>query len=711
MIIKVLMLTLLSTLGFQSLNAQIPVLDWAKQIGTIYTDNSSSVLVDSIGNVYTSGSIYGVLDIDPGPDTSLVGTMGTRSLYIQKLDLNGELLWGKSIMSQEGISVSQVVMDQSGHLILVGHFSDSVDFDPGVGASYLGDSENIMDVFILKLDSNGEFIWVNQIGSVDVEERCNGVAVDVMGNVYVIGRFYGTTDFDPGPDTNYVSAIGISDMFINKFDANGNFIWSKQILGPGYGGGHSIAVDSLGDLYIAGLFSLTVDFDPGIDITTLTAFEGPDPFILKLKTDGTLDWVKQIQASETTIINSLTLDHTANIYITGSFSDTVDFNYGLGVDTFISMGTSDVFIQKITTDGDYVWTKHMGSSSYASGKSIVTDYLGNIYTSGIFYQSVDFDPGLDTFHVYVGGLPALFIQKLDSNGHFIWVDISKWGGPNVDVNSIFTDHLGYVYRTGRFTQTIGFQSQDSIVYLTSQGNKDVFVQKIAQCHPAPLEPVTELLLPIHAYCSYTPSFAPRANNGCRSYSGHTTTDFPITDPTITEITWTYDDNYGNVITQSQELNLETMDISTVVNNQTITANNTNGIYQWLNCDQMNPIPGENAISFTATTNGNYALEIKENGCIDTTECISINTVYLHEFIDNQKMIVSPNPSKNTFNIQFGRTIEFGEITITDLQGRLILNTDIKMNSEAQIQFNQDSGLYLLSVKTVKGQNTMILIKE
>lgn len=710
-IIKTLIITLLSTLGFQSLSAQIPVLEWAKQIGTIYTDNSSSVLVDSIGNVYTSGGFYGVLDIDPGPDTTNLGTIGNRSLYIQKLDLNGELLWGKSITGTGGITVSQVVMDHSGDLILVGHFSDSVDFDPGIGTSYLGDSGNIMDVFILKLDSNGDFIWVNQMGSLNSEERSEGIAVDLMGNLYIIGRFYGTTDFDPGPDTNYVSASGLGDMFVEKFDSNGNFIWSKQLLGPGYVGGHSIAVDTLGDLYIAGHFSLTVDFDPGVDETILTAFEGPDPFILKLNTNGALDWVKQIQASETTIIKSITLDHAANILLTGSFSDTVDFNYGTGVDTFISMGTSDAFIQKLTSDGDYVWTKHMGNTSYAGGESIVTDYLGNMYTSGIFYESVDFDPGLDTFNVYVGGLAALFIQKLDSNGNFIWVDISQWGGPNVGVNSIFTDNLGYVYRTGVFTQTIGFQSQDSMFHLTTQGNKDVFVQKIAQCNPALLEPVTETLLPINAFCSYMPSLAPRASNGCRSYSGYTTTNFPITDPTITEITWTYDDQYGNIITQSQEFNLETIDISTVVNNQTITANNSNGIYQWLNCEQMNPIPGENAISFTATTNGNYALEIVENGCADTTECISINRVNIHEFKDDQKIIVTPNPFSNTLNIQFGRDIEFGEIVITDLQGRLIFTTDIKRNSEAHLQVNQDPGIYLLSVITAEEKNTIVLIKE
>lgn len=253
-IIKTLIITLLSTLGFQSLSAQIPVLEWAKQIGTIYTDNSSSVLVDSIGNVYTSGGFYGVLDIDPGPDTTNLGTIGNRSLYIQKLDLNGELLWGKSITGTGGITVSQVVMDHSGDLILVGHFSDSVDFDPGIGTSYLGDSGNIMDVFILKLDSNGDFIWVNQMGSLNSEERSEGIAVDLMGNLYIIGRFYGTTDFDPGPDTNYVSASGLGDMFVEKFDSNGNFIWSKQLLGPGYVGGHSIVVDTLGDLYIAGHF-------------------------------------------------------------------------------------------------------------------------------------------------------------------------------------------------------------------------------------------------------------------------------------------------------------------------------------------------------------------------------------------------------------------------------------------------------------------------
>jgi hypothetical protein len=157
------------------------------------------------------------------------------------------------------------------------------------------------------------------------------------------------------------------------------------------------------------------------------------------------------------------------------------------------------------------------------------------------------------------------------------------------------------------------------------------------------------------------------------------------------------------------INCSPLDITTMVSGATITANNTNATYQWVDCDDNNaPIPGETNQSFTATANGNYAVEITENGCTETSDCIAITTVGL----DNNKLntiVMYPNPA--TTSITIAEIAQPSSIIITDINGRVMFTSAIDATSLEIALDNYASGVYLVNVVNEQFKATHKLIVQ
>jgi hypothetical protein len=302
------------------------------------------------------------------------------------------------------------------------------------------------------------------------------VAVDAAGNVYTTGQFRGTADFDPGPGIfNLTSGPGYSTFF-SKLDATGNFVWAKQI--EGYSAGYSIAVDAGGNVYTTAYFDRTIDFDPGPGIFNLTSAGLWDVYISKLDTHGNFVWAKRIGGSDTDLAFSIALDALGNVYTTGQFKFTADFDPGPGTFDLVSPGGSyDIFISKLDTAGNFVWARRMGGTSDDEGHSIAVDPGGNVYTTGRFRGTGDFDPGPGTFAMSsVSGFDThdIFVSKLDAGGNFVWAKQLGAG----QGNSIAVDALGNVYTTGFFSRgTADFDpGPDTFKLISANGNG--FVSKL-----------------------------------------------------------------------------------------------------------------------------------------------------------------------------------------------------------------------------------------
>jgi hypothetical protein len=303
------------------------------------------------------------------------------------------------------------------------------------------------------------------------------VALDDKGNVYTTGFFVDTADFDPGPDTHYLTSMGDRDIFVQKLDADGNFVWAHGVGGRGLEEARGIAVDSAGSVYTTGQFNGTMDFDPGAGIVNLTSAGGFDFFVLKLDADGSFVWARSMGGGFSDVSRGIAVDSAGNVYTIGGFQGTVDFDPGARAFNLSGAGVTDIFIQKLDASGNLVWARAMGGADYDISSAISVDSQGNAYSTGYFRGTVDYDPGEGIFNLSSVGDGDTFVQKLDVSGNLLWA--RSMGGTSFDRGSdIAVDRVGNVYTTGYFQDIVDFDPGEGTFNVTSSGGRDIFVQKL-----------------------------------------------------------------------------------------------------------------------------------------------------------------------------------------------------------------------------------------
>jgi len=389
--------------------------------------------------------------------------------------------WAKRIGGAADQYANDMVVDNQGNVYTVGALQGTnIDFDPGIGTAYLS-SDGMIDIFIAKYDSSGNYIWAKRIGgtSDDIAIR---IKIDHSGNIYISGWFQSTNvDFDPGGDTAILSSAGSTDIFFAKYDKDGNYVWAKRI-GTSLGDGcHDIDVDYLGNVYITGYFYGTnTDFDPGPGTELLSSVgNSGDVFFTKYDSSGNYLWAKSVGGSSYEVGNGITADDWGNVYLTGPFSGTnVDFDPGPGTAYLSSAGGYDIFFAKYDSSGNYLWAKGVGGTGDDIGGDIVVDSLGDIYIPCFFHgTNVDFDPGAGSAYLSSAGGFDIGLAKYDASGNYVWAN--RFGGPDDDYpGGILFDEEANIYLTGSFTGTnVDFDPGPDTAYLNSNGNLDLFFAK------------------------------------------------------------------------------------------------------------------------------------------------------------------------------------------------------------------------------------------
>lgn len=440
---------------------------WAKQLGSTGWDEGTSIKTDQNNDVYTVGLFIGTVDFDPGTGVFNLTSVGEKDAFICKLDAAGNFIWAKQYGDSAAIDEkSSLGIDSSGNLYITNSFLGTVDFDPGAGSFYLTSQGSDRDIFIQKLDANGNFIWAKQIGAPYVPTfptpaHSTAIAVDPAGNQYLTGYFDGTADFDP--DTaftfNMTSQFNASDIFICKLDMDGSFVWAKQFSGTQSQGGvgYALVVDESGNVYSTGTIGGTMDFDPGPGTFYLSSSASPQTeiYLSKLDALGNFVWAKVLGPGEG---SAIAIDGNNQIYSSG----------------WVPSGYLPV-INKHDSAGNLLWAKQLGGMN---GESIAVDNDGNVYTAGLCFGTNDFDPGPGVFNL-TGGNSDSYISKLDSSGNFIWAGLLS-GTDQVWVNSITTDMNNHLYATGFFNDTADFDPSSSVFNLTSPAvGYDIFISKLS----------------------------------------------------------------------------------------------------------------------------------------------------------------------------------------------------------------------------------------
>ncbi|HUM46144.1 MAG TPA: SBBP repeat-containing protein, partial [Chitinophagales bacterium] len=465
-----------------------PALVWAKQIGGSSTDLGLSTAIDAAGNVYTTGAFVGTVDFDPGAGVTNLTSNGSFDVFITKFDAAGNLKWAKSVGAVPDERGQGITVDPSGNVYVTGYFFNTVDFDPDAVATFPLTSYGSRDVFILKLDGLGNFVWAKRMGSTSTDEG-KSIVLDHSGNILTTGYFNSSGRFDPGNSSTTITSSGLTDIFVSKLDPSGNYLWSKKMGGTFFDQGYALDVDGSDNVLISGFFQRTADFDPGAGTFNLVSnANSNDIFISKLDASGNFVWAKQIGGPGDEIANSIAVDASDNVISTGrmyfDFSGTpIDFDPGAGVFNLTpvagnSSSFPDIFISKLNSSGTFVWAKQMSGVSYEEAFSVDVDISGNVYVTGDFVGTVDFDPGPSSFDLTSSGYD-IFVSKLDASGNFGWVE--SFGGTGFDVGyGIAVNSSGFIATTGSMSATGDFAPGSCLYNLTSNGSDDIFIQKLTQ---------------------------------------------------------------------------------------------------------------------------------------------------------------------------------------------------------------------------------------
>jgi surface protein len=396
---------------------------WAKRIGgnDPQDERAEAIDVDNAGNVYITGLFYGTVDFDPNASAFNLASAGSADAFILKLNTDGDFVWAVRAGGTQYEQALDIAVDNAGNTFTTGYFTGTADFDPGVGTVNL--TPDVQDVFVLSLDNTGSFQWAKKFGGLQTD-RGRTIGIDGAGDVVITGRFSGYTasfDFDPGPSITTLSPNTTTtslDIYIAKLNSTtGNIIWAKAIAGTLDDADEGIAIDNLDNILLTGYFQSTTDFDPGAGTFNLTAVGQRSPFIVKLASSGDFVWAKAFLNSSAVGSpdsrgDAITTDAVGNIYASGQFQRTIDFDPGPGVFNLVALGQSDAYVTKLDANGNFVWAYKIGSTNFDFALGIAITASGEVYAAGSFALTADFDPGTCIFNMTSTGGYDAYIQKV-----------------------------------------------------------------------------------------------------------------------------------------------------------------------------------------------------------------------------------------------------------------------------------------------------------
>lgn len=380
---------------------------WAHAFSSQAIDRGAGVAFDSQGNIYFCGRFGDSLDVDPGSATTIVAPSGSDDCFLVKFNLTGELQWYHTIGGTngdiEGIDLSS---DGLGHIYLTGHFTGDIDTDLGPATNFVN-SIGTWDSFISRFDTSGTHVWQKLIQGPG-RQLPRALTADSSGNVYAVGVFGDSTDFDPGPGSVTLVSWGSRDGFVVSLDSNGDYRWSGQVGGP-LGGDYfaDIGIGQNGELALGGNFSQSADLDPGpgIDMFTGESFTG---FLIKMDTAGNRTWSKTFGGNRVNL-RSCAMGPEGKVYASGYFRDTIDLDPGPGnylLYDWMALNNSDGFMVVLDSIGDLNWGGQLRSDLDAWLIDLEVGPEGRIAGCGSSRGKVDFDPGADSS--WVNG-PSHFI--------------------------------------------------------------------------------------------------------------------------------------------------------------------------------------------------------------------------------------------------------------------------------------------------------------
>lgn len=412
---------------------------WLRSYGDGADQYIGGVAVDASDNAYLVGTVLGSIDFGGGPQKSA----GDGDAFLAKLDANGNHLFSKRFGNAGIDHATAVAASPDGDVVVVGFFSGTVDFG-GLPLTSAGG----LDMFVAKLDSEGQFLWVNGYGDL-LDQVAVSVTADRSNHVILTGCMAGAVDFGAGPE----SATGDLDVFVLALDPEGNRLWSTVTGGVGTDCGNHVVADPDGNVFVGGSHTSAVDFGSGPVLGQGLS----DIFLAKLDSSGQALWAQGFGDAADQSIGGVALGPGGSVIVTGMFQGSVV----IGSQTFTSEQDYDAFVARVGADGEALWSRTLPGEGDQRLYGAAVDSQGNILVSG---ATGPWPTGLDAY-----------VASFSADGDAL--SESTWGGFDeqsaVSVAAFADDDM---IVAGQFAGelTVGDSTRESA------GRTDVFVVRLGR---------------------------------------------------------------------------------------------------------------------------------------------------------------------------------------------------------------------------------------
>ncbi|MCP9762416.1 3-coathanger stack domain-containing protein [Lacihabitans soyangensis] len=385
--------------------------------------------IDNFNNVIISGYFQGMIDFDPSNGVINKTSAGVQDIFIAKFNSSGSLQWVNTYGGTSFDNGFKVHCDSNNDILLCGTFSSpSIDFDLNSSAGVLNVISS-SDSYLVKFNSNGNFVWGYQFPNSFFRK----IVTDTQRNIYCVGDFTATTDFDPSATFFNLTPNSTNEAFTIKFNSGGGLNWVKQIGNTSYNAGISLALDIFGNVYTVGGFSGTnVDFDPGSGNSNLTAVGDIDFFVQKLTNNGEYEWAIGSGSSLADWARDIAIDGDGNCFIVGTMQNSGDIDPTSGTNNQTGAG---FFAIKLSTFNN----NNVVTSNTEVTASTLTDNGNNI---PVVFQN---QSGVISAVTPSGGNPV--VGQLTAK---VWINTSGIGS-YLNKNLEITPEINPNTATGRVT--------------------------------------------------------------------------------------------------------------------------------------------------------------------------------------------------------------------------------------------------------------------
>ncbi|MCD6017898.1 MAG: hypothetical protein K0S53_1019 [Bacteroidetes bacterium] len=469
---KNLVITILISLGFINMESQ--TYNWAKKGGLWAYDYGNGIANDPAGNVYVAGKY----EMNAVFNNVTLPCQGNHDIFLAKYDPSGNMSWIRTGGGHTGDYAHCLATDNS-YVYIAGEIEGSGNPVKFIGSTITLYPKGDNDIFVAKYDFNGNIIWAKSAGSWN-GEKALGVTSDQYGNVFICGYFKNSTVI--GNTTLYSS--GNYEIFIAKLDRNGNFLWAKKAGGTGRDEAKDIKCDAQGNVYICGMHANGAVFS-GQTLYTPDGYV--NGYIAKYTTNGALVWAKSVGGKYDDVAWGLTRDNNNRIIMTGQFNSSMNF----GSTNLYTTGNADVFVVSYDVNGYAYWAKKAGGYGNDLARGVGTD--GNyIYLTGQYGGTATFGSTTKT----AADNSDIFISCLSNSGQFLWTTTAG-GGADAPEDlgyesgiAVCAQPNGNVYATGAMLNGASFGS----TYLSAYSRTDMFITRLKNNYIARTDESTESIV-------------------------------------------------------------------------------------------------------------------------------------------------------------------------------------------------------------------------